>query len=343
MKAAIMHDFGGPEVLVSGNVPTPQPGPGEVLVRVLAAGLNRLDHYLREGSVTRDLKLPHVLGSDAACTVEATGSDATRFRLGDRVIPMPGYPLAPAEADHRPISAAPSYVIRGIAEWGSYAQYMVVPERWLLRDDTGLTPEDAATLPMALVTGVRAVKVVGEVKAGEFVLVHAGASGTGSTNVQIARALGARVAATVRTAEKADFVRGLGAELVLPMDAGDFAAQVRDWTGGAGVAAVIDNLGGEVLTRSLGCLAPLGRLVSMGMVMGMEATLQIRPFFFAQQQIRGTLMGDVEDLEWGLDQVRQGRIKPTLDRAFPLADAAFAHAHLAAGAARGNTVLLPWT
>ncbi len=219
---------------------------------------------------------------------------------------------------------------------------MVVPEPWLLRDDTGLTPEEVATLPMAVVTGVRAVKVVAEVGPGDLVLVHAGASGTGSTNIQIARALGARVAATDHVPAKAGFVRELSAEAVIALDEGDFVEAVRDWSGGAGVSAVIGNLGGDVLTRSLDCLAPLGRLVSMGFVRGTEATIRIRPFFFAQQQIRGTLMGDVEDLEWGLEQVRQGRIRPTLDRAFPLAQVAEAHAHLAAGAVRGNSVLLPW-
>jgi NADPH:quinone reductase-like Zn-dependent oxidoreductase len=342
MKAAILRDYGGPEVLQLGDLPTPEPGAGEVLVRVLAAGLNRLDHYLREGSVTRDLKLPHILGSDAAGVVESIGEGVTRFQPGDLVIPMPGYPLETADAAFSPMSAAPSYVIRGIAEWGSYAQFIAVPERWLVKDDTGLSPEQVATLPMALVTGVRAVKRVGEVEAGDFVLVHAGASGTGSINVQVARALGARVAATVRTADKADFVRGLGAELVITLDGGDFVTSVRDWTEGRGVSAVVDNLGGEVLTRSLDCLAPLGILVSMGFVTGLEATLPIRPLFFAQKQIRGTLMGDVEDLAWGLDQVRHGRIRPTLDRAFALADAAEAHSMLAAGSARGSTVLLPW-
>jgi NADPH:quinone reductase len=242
----------------------------------------------------------------------------------------------------RPISAASSYAIRGIVEWGAYAQFLTVPERWIVRDDTGLEPELVATFPMALVTGVRAVKVVGEVKKGNSVLVHAGASGTGSTSIQIARALGARVAATVRSPEKADFVRELGAELVVPLNSSDFVAQVRNWEGGRGIDAVIDNLGGAILAQSLDCLAPLGRLVSMGMVMGLEATFPLRPFFFAQKEIRGTLMGDVADLEWGLEQVRAGKIKPQLDRAFPLADATEAHARLADGAARGNMVLLPW-
>ena len=236
-------------------------------MRVLAAGLNRLDHHA---------------GLSAGCR---------RSRV---------------PADHR----GTSYVIRGIAERGTYAQCMVVPERWVVRDGTRLSPAEAATLLIPVVTGVRAVKIVGEVKEGDLVLVHAGASGTGSINVQIARALGTRAAATIRTPEKAGFVRDLGAELVVPTNEDDFVSAVRDWSEGRGVSAVIDNLGGEVLTRSLDCLTPFGRLMSMGFVAGMGATIQIRPFFFAQRQIRGTLMGDVEDLEWGLEQVRRGRIRP---------------------------------
>lgn len=342
MKVSIMRAFGAPDVLRLDEVDPPAPKADEVLIRVLAAGLNRLDHYLREGSVTQDIPFPHVLGSDAAGIVEAVGATVTKFRPGDRVIPMPGYPLDPADTDSTPISAAPSYVIRGIAEWGTYAQFMTVPERWVVADRTGLEPALAATFPMALVTTVRALKIVGGVKAGETVLVHAGASGTGSTAVQVARALGARVAATVRSPAKADFVRNLGAELVVSLDDPDFVTQIRKWTDGRRVDVVLDNLGGSAFAPSLDCLAPLGRLVSMGMVLGLEATFPLRPFFFAQKQIRGTLMGDVGDLEWGLEHIRTGQIKPQLDQAFPLAEAAIAHGRLAAGTAFGNLVLLPW-
>jgi NADPH:quinone reductase len=342
MKASVMRAFGAPDVLHIEQVARPEPKQNEVLIRVLAAGLNRLDHYLREGSVTPDIRFPHVLGSDAAGVVEATGSNVTKFAPGDRVILMPGYPLDPREADTAPISAAPSYAIRGIAEWGAYAQFMTAPETWVVADRTGLEPILAATFPMALVTSVRALKVVGEVKAGDTVLVHAGASGTGSTSIQVARALGARVAATVRSRAKADFVRQLGAELVVSLDEPDLATQVRKWTDGRGVDVVLDNLGGSAFAPSLECLAPLGRLVSMGMVLGLEATFPLRPFFFAQKQIRGTLMGDLSDLEWGIERIRAGQIRPQLDRAFPLADAAAAHVRLAEGAALGNMVLLPW-
>jgi NADPH2:quinone reductase len=215
MKAAVMRDFGGPEVLRLEDVPMPEPKPLHVVVRVLATGINRLEDYLRAGVVTRELALPHVLGSDAAGIVEAVGEGVVGFKPGDRVVPMPGYPLEDHDAEFLPLSAAPSYAIGGIVRWGTYAQFLQVPARWLLRDTTGLPPEQVATLPMVLVTAVRAVKTVGGVRSGDHVLVHAGASGTGSMNVQVARSLGARVAVTVDDEQKGELARSLGADLVV--------------------------------------------------------------------------------------------------------------------------------
>jgi NADPH:quinone reductase-like Zn-dependent oxidoreductase len=174
------------------------------------------------------------------------------------------------------------------------------------------------------------------------VLVHAGASGTGSMNIQVAMALGARVATTVDDEAKAAFARDLGAELVIDVRSSDFVAAARDWTGGKGVDVVIDNLGGAILQRSLHALRPLGIVVSMGFVAGEQATFHVREFFFAHQQIRGTLMGDVDDLEWGLHLVAAGKVKPLLDRTLPLAAAAHAHEIIAANRVLGNLVLLPW-
>src|SRR5215813_12767242 len=113
MQTALFRNYGGPEVLTVEEVSTPQVKPGHVLIKILAAGINRLEHYLREGSYSRSLKLPHVLGSDAAGEVAAVGAGVTGFRKGERVIPMPGYPLAPAEYGYDPMSAAPSYAVLG--------------------------------------------------------------------------------------------------------------------------------------------------------------------------------------------------------------------------------------
>ena len=252
MKAAILRAFGRPDVLEFADMPRPEPGPGELLIRVEAAGLNRLDHYIREGGVVPDLPFPHILGSDAVGIVEAKGDEALGFEIGDRVVPMPGYPMDPADRGAAVLAASPSYAIRGLVGKGSYAEFMTIPARWAVRAPAGNAAEIAAT-PMPLVTGVQAIRRMGEVKAGDRVIIHAGASGTGSIMVQIAKVLGAKVAATVRTPEKRSFVESLGAD-VLPMD-DSFVDAAREWSGGDGADVIVDNLGGESLARSvLRCL-----------------------------------------------------------------------------------------
>ncbi|WP_299284901.1 zinc-binding alcohol dehydrogenase family protein [uncultured Tateyamaria sp.] len=336
MRAAIITRFGDPSVFEIADLARPIPKPHELLIRIEAAGVNRLDHYIRDGSVNPDLAFPHVLGSDAVGIVEQAGDDTTGFSPGDRVIPMPGYPTDPTDAGADVLATSPSYAIRGLVENGSYAEYMTVPARWTLKAPEGISPVDLATLPMALTTAVRAVKVVGGVTTGDTVLIQAGASGTGSFMVQVAKTLGARVAATVRSPAKRDFVKSLGADFVVGMEDGALDA-VRDWSGG-GVDVAIDNLGGPSLARSLDTTRPLGLTVLMGNVLGLEATLPVRSVFFPQKRIAGTLMGGVADLEWGLEQVRAGTIRPTLDRTYELDNATSAHERLAAGDAVGNIV-----
>jgi NADPH2:quinone reductase len=342
MKAALMKSFGGPEVLRLESVPTPEPRHLHVVVKILATGVNRLEDYLRSGVITRDIPLPHVLGSDAAGVVEAVGAGVAGFKPGDRVIPMPGYPLEDDDAGFEPLSAAPSYAIGGIVRWGTYAQYIEIPARWLVHDRTGLSPQEAATLPMVLVTAVRAVRTVGQVRQADAVLIQAGGSGTGSMNVQVAKALGARVAVTVDDDAKGELARGAGADLVIDVRREDFVAAAKEWTNGRGVDVVVDNLGGPVLQKSINATRVGGAIVTMGFVAGQEATLQVREFFFGHKRLLGTLMGDVSEFEWGLEQVRAGRIRPLLDRTFPLSEAAEAHRVLSANGARGNLVMLPW-
>ncbi|MER7460609.1 zinc-binding dehydrogenase [Micromonospora sp. NPDC126480] len=341
MKVVAMRDFGGPEVLEYAEAPTPEPGPGEVLLRILASGTNRLEHYIREGSVTRDLPLPHVLGSDAAAEVVELGAEVEGFTTGDRVIPLPGFPLEPRDRDFTPMAAAPSYAIGGTAQWGTYAEYLCVPAEYVVPDPTDLPPEQVATLPMALITGVRAVRTVGGVRSGHRVLVQAGSSATGAMNIMVAKALGATVAATVDGAEKVPTAEAAGADLVVDVTATDIVEAVLDWTDGRGADVAIDNLGGNVLGQSLDAVRPQGTVVAMGFVAGVEASFHVREFFFAHKRILGTLMGGPEDLAWGLELVAAGLVRPLLDRTLPLADARQAHALMAANATRGTVVLVP--
>ncbi len=342
MKAALMREFGDVDILEYEEIDTPKPRPGHVLVKVLAAGINRLDHYIREGSITQEIPLPHILGADASGEVAELGDGVTGFEIGDRVIPVPGFPLEQDEYDIVPASTAPSFALPGLGTWGSYAQYMVVPARFLLEDTSGLEPEEAATLPVSLATAVRGVKHVGQVKKGDKVLVQAGASGSGSFQIQVAKTLGAEVATTVRSDAKGEFARSLGADLVINTLVDDFVEGVKEWTGGSGADVVIDNLAGSVLAKSIEAARPLGIIVAFGFAAGAEVTFDIRSLFFTQKQLRGTMASEAADLVWGLEMVRNGRIKPTLDRALPLREAAEAHRLIAANKVAGKLVILPW-
>ncbi len=342
MKAAAIHEFGDVDVLKYEDVPTPKPKAGHILVKVLAAGVNRFDHYIREGSVVPELPFAHVLGADAAGEVAELGEGVTGFEIGERVVPVGNYPQNEEDYEFTPLGSAPSVGVLGLHYPGTYAQYLEMPARWVLKDDSGLKPEELATLPMVMFTSVRAVKVVGKVGAGDKVLVTAGASGTGSMAIQVAKALGADVATTVRDDAKGEFTESLGADLVINTRKDDFVERVKGWTGGQGADVVIDNLGGTILPQSIDATKALGIVVVLGFVAGTEVTFDIRNFFFGQKQLRGSMFGDLEDYTWGIEQVREGRIKPVLDRTFPLSEAAEAHRLISTNQTTGNLVLLPW-
>ena len=289
-----------------------------------------------------ELPFPHILGADAVGEVFELGRGAAGFEVGERVFVAPGYPADDAEAGIRPTVTAPSFVLPGLHTGGTYAQYIEVPARAVVKDTTGLSPEQGASLPVVLATAVHAVKGVGAVKAGDKVLVHAGASGSGSMMIQVAKALGAEVAATVRDEAKGAFAREIGADPVINTMTEDFVERVKEWSDGAGADVVIDNLGGGVLAKSIEAAKAMGVIVAFGFAAGPDVAFDIRSLFFAQKQLKGTMASDIEDLEWGLEQVKAGTIKPLLDRALPLKDAAEAHRLVAGNAVKGSIVLLPW-
>ncbi len=243
MKAAVIHEFGDVDVLKYEDIETPKPKPGHILVKVLAAGINRLDDYIREGSIVPELPFPHILGADAVGEVSELGQGVTELEIGERVIVVPGYPTDDADTDIRPTVTAPSFALPGLHISGTYTQYMEVPARAVVKDETGLAPEEIATLPVVLATAVHSVRGIGGVKAGDKVLVHAGASGSGSMLIQVAKALGAEVATTIRNDAKAEFAKSLGADLVIDTRNEDFVERVKAWT-------AVANTTGKVATSS---------------------------------------------------------------------------------------------
>ncbi len=342
MKAAVIHEFGDYNVLKLEDSPTPKLRPGYVLVKILAAGINRFDHYLREGSVAPELSFPHILGADAAGEVFRLGKGVNGFEIGERVIPTPGWPTDEADWGNGPANLAASFTLPGLGIPGTYAQYITVPAAYLVKDTTGLSPEQVATLPVVLATSVHAVKGIGEVQAGDTVLVTAGASGSGSMHIQVAKALGARVAATIRDESKRALVEDVGADLVINTLDENLVERIQEWTGDTGVDVVVDNLAGEDFSRNIDAAKAGGVIVAYGFAAGPEVRFDIRNLFFGQKQLRGTMASDVSELEWGLDQVAAGKIYPVLDASFPLRRASEAHRRIADNEVKGNLVLLPW-
>ncbi len=343
MKAVTIAAFGDAEVLTYGEIQSPEPKAGHVVVKVDAAGVNYYDTLVRSGAVSRSISLPHIVGSDVVGCVERLGPGVDSVGLGDRVIVAPGFPSDPAEWNVRPENHAPSYFPTGTFGWGGYAQYMEVPSRWLLRDETDLASEELATIPLVLVTAVHAVKTLGGVGPGSRVLVQAGASGSGSMAIQVAKALGAHVITTVSTDRKASLARSLGADEIIRYRDADVAAAARAWAGRDGIDAVIDPVGGTAMVANLECLRPRGVVVNFGLSGGAAATIpHLYPFFRNEKRIVGAWMGSMDELKLGLGLVKTGKIRPALHKALPLKEAREAHRMVARAEVVGKLALLPW-
>lgn len=341
MKATIINQFGGPEVFQFTDVEAPDPGHGEVLIKVAACGINRYDLYLRMGAVFLDISFPHIVGADIAGTVVSVGSGVTEWKIGDEVIAAPGFPIDPADWSISPENFAPSFEVLGTHTWGGYAEFVRVPARFVLPNKTNRPVTEIAALPLVLMTAVHAVETLGQIKRGMHVLVQAGASGSGNACVQLASAIGAHVASTVGTNDKIEMVRASGAEKVINYKERNFANDLLDWTNGAGVDVVIDNVGASVFEENLRSLRMGGTFVNFGLVGGMKGTLNFRDLFFRQHQLKGSFMGSMDELRRGLHYVAEGKIKPIIDRTFPLSRAADAHRYIESRAVKGKVLLIP--
>ncbi|HVC80822.1 MAG TPA: zinc-binding dehydrogenase [Chloroflexota bacterium] len=309
MRAIRIHAVGGSEVLKYEEVPVPEAGRNEVLVRLRAAAVNRVDILLREGRLPIGKALPHILGTDGAgAVVRGGGGDA---RSGDRVL-VTGDTL-------------------GRLRDGTYAEYVVVPNSMVVPIPQDMRYEDAVAMGTAALTAWQAVVDRGSLVPGQWVLIHAAGSGVGVTAIQIAKLLGARVIVTAGADSKLDRARKLGADFAINYTHGDFALQVKSITNNRGAEVVIDPVGGEILRRSLECVAPGGKIVSVGMVAGSDVVLDLRKLIPRGISVVGLHAGALPPYQIA-DRYRQiaqlltqGRLHPVIDQVLPLAEAATAH------------------
>jgi len=341
VKAVVIREHGGPEVLRMEDRPIPTPGPGEARVRVHAVALNHLDLWVRKGVPGHTFPLPIVPGCDIAGTVDAVGS-GVGSRVGEAVVVGPGVSCGTCrECRAGRENLCRQYGILGETRDGGCAEYVVVPAVNLFQKPRGLDDPQAAAVPLVFLTAWHMLVGRAELRVGEMVLVHAAGSGVSTAAIQIARLVGARVLATAGSAEKCQRALDLGAEVAVNHREADFVQQVRTWTGKRGVDVAVDHVGEETFDRTLRCLARGGRYVTCGATSGYEMKTDFRIVYFKSLSILGSTMGGSHELLEVLEHVAAGRLSPVVERVLPLDRVAEAHAHLESRAGFGKTVLVP--
>ena len=340
MKAVVMEARGGPEVLKVAEVPTPEPGPKEVRIRVKAAALNHLDIWVRKGVASPKLPLPHILGADASGVVDAVGPGVTGFAPGDEVVVNPGLSCGHCE---RCLAGednlCPKYEILGEHRFGAYAEYLVVPEANLLKKPPNLSFEAAAAIPLTFLTAWQMVVDKLQVRPGEDVLVMAAGSGVSVAAIQIAKLFGARIIATAGSEEKLRKAKELGADETVKYTHPDWPKEVRRLTGGKGADKVVDHTGALYFEGVIRATANGGRIAIAGASSGYEGTLPFAHVFFRQLSILGSTMGSKSRLFPILRFVEQGRLKPVVGQVLPLEEAAEGHRLLEERRVFGKVVL----
>lgn len=340
MRAIVLRDHGGPEVLRAEDVALPEPGPGEARVRIAAVALNHLDVWVRKGGPAFKLEYPHRLGSDIVGTVDGLGPGVVDVAIGTKVALQPGLSCGVCAAclggrDN----LCRRYRILGENAQGGYAEAIVVPRANLAPYPGELPAAEAAAAILSFLTAWQMVVGKAQVGPGDTVLVQGGGSGVGVAAIQIAKLCGARVITTVGSDDKIAPARAIGADLVVNYQTADFAEAVRKDTDKRGCDAVIEHVGGEVFTRSIRAVRNGGRIVTCGATAGFTPEIDLRHVFFRQIEILGSTMGSKADLIAVLGHVAAGRLRPIVHTTLPLAAAADAHRLLESRAIFGKVVL----
>lgn len=343
MKAVRYHEYGAPDVLLFEDVEMPEPGPGEVRVRVEACGVNHFDVDLRSGVSRWPLPLPHQLGVEFAGTVDALGEGVDHLAVGDAVWPQhevecgvcrycrAGQPNLCLDAKMMSVQFP-----------GGYAQYVIVPGRATHLLPAGVTAEMAAAGQVVFTTAWHMIVTRARLKPGETVVVQAAGSGVGHAAIQIAALNGARVIATAGADHKLARARELGAhETINYTTEASIAERVLEMTDGVGADVYIEHVGGDLFMDSLNALRKDGRLVTCGGHAGESPPLDLVDLFRNEWQVIGSRVGTPAEMKLTMQLMGEGRLRPDVFAALPLEDAAEAHRIIEGRMQTGKVVLVP--
>ena len=342
MKAVVFHQHGGPEVLQYEDVPRPTLGPGEAIVKVHAVSLNAFDLMAREGRYRPNLTFPHIPGSDFAGEVaEIDERVGAPFRVGQRVTAWWVVPCGRCEQcmSGHPNRCALDYKYLGAHLPGAYAQYVKLPAVNLIALPDNLTWEEGAAFPTAFGTAWHMLVTTARLHPGETVLIHAASSGVSTAAIQIARTVGAYIYTTGSEDWKLEKARAIGADETINYRTQDFAQEIMRRTGKRGVDVVFEHVGGDVWERSIRSLTRGGRLVTTGGTETYDVKMNVAYVFHKELRLLGANSTTKPELEAQMPLLARGRMRPVVDRVFPLPAAADAHRHLAARKQFGKVVL----
>jgi zinc-binding alcohol dehydrogenase/oxidoreductase len=338
MQAIVLRQQGAPENLRLAEVPDPQPAAHEVVIRLKAAALNHRDVWIRSGSGTSayaNLGQERViLGSDGAGEVVAVGSGVDQALIGRAVVINPSLDWGDNDA-----AQGPNYRILGYPDDGTYAQMIVIPAQNVHAKPAALSFEEAAAIPLAALTAYRAVVSRARVQAGETVLVTGIGGGVSTFALQIAVHLGARVLVTSGSDAKLARARALGAAGGANYRTQDWVKEIRALCGSEGPDAVIDSVGGETFAQAIDLLRSGGRIANYGATTGALKEYVLRNIFWRQITVLGTTMGSPREFTAMLTLYEDGRLRPVVDKVFPLAEAAMAHRRMEEAGQFGKIVL----
>lgn len=323
MRAVTIREPGGPEVLEIGERPVPEPGEGEILVAVAAAGVNRPDVMQRKGHYPPPPGASDVPGLEVSGVVAKLGPGVSRFAVGDEVVALvPG---------------------------GGYAEFCTAHAESALTLPEGLTLVEGAGVPETTFTVWHNVFQRGGLRPGEWLLVHGGTSGIGTTAIQLAKAFGAFVAATAGSEEKCAAMTRLGADAAIDYKASDFVAEVKAATAGHGADVILDMVGGDYLMKNLDAVAEEGRIVQISTLAGPKTSIDLRRIMMKRATLtgstlrtrpaafKGELARSIEETVWPV--VKQGRYKPVIDSLYPLREVVAAHERIDGGQHVGKIIL----
>lgn len=340
MKAIFLNHHGGPEVLEYGDLPTPQPGPGEALVRLKAAALNGLDLWVRRGWPGIQLKYPHIPGADGAGEVFALGSGVTGWEPGDRVVINANLGCGECEyclagQDNR----CQRWGILGETRSGTYAEFIAVPARNLYRIPPHFDERSAAAAALAFQTAWHSLIVRGALRLGESVLVVGASGGVNTASIQIARMAGATVFVVGSGHEKLALAESLGAHHLIDRSKDEnWSKAIYQLTGKRGVDVVVDNVG-ITFPMSFRAAAKGGRILTVGNTAGYKIEIDNRYVFAKHLSLIGSTMSTQAEFKTVMELVYAGRLKPVLDRSFPLSEARVAQERMESGQQMGKITL----